>query len=163
MGDDWESRVAQVWAAASQLTEAHVVELIDALAAERPGDDALALFECASARDYVGDEAGAEPLYRAALARELPEPARGRAVIQLASTLRTLGRPIEAIAILQEGFSHDPDHRLADPARAFLALCLSDAGDHRAAVAVAVDALAPHLHEYSRSVRAYAAEMIALE
>jgi len=163
MSNDWESRVAQVWASASLLSESEVVQRIDALVAERPDDDAQALFESASARDYVGEEAAAEPLYRRALELGLTEPALGRAVIQLASSVRNLGRAGEAVTILQDGFSHDPDHRLADSARAFLALCLADSGDERAAVAVALDALAPHLPEYSRSVRAYAAELIALE
>jgi tetratricopeptide (TPR) repeat protein len=163
MSNDWESRVAQVWASAPQLSESQVVSRIDALVAERTGDDALALFESASARDYVGDEAAAEPLYRRALAIGLEEPMLGRAVIQLASTVRNLGRASEAVTILQDGFAHNPDHRLADSARAFLALCLADSGDERAAVAVALDALAAHLPEYSRSVRAYAAELIALE
>jgi tetratricopeptide (TPR) repeat protein len=163
MGNDWESRVAEVWASAPLLTESEVLRRIDALVDERGSDDAQALFEAASARDYVGQEAAAEPLYRRALEVGLHEPSLARAVIQLASTLRNLGRPAEAVTVLQDGFAHDPDHRLADSARAFLALCLVDSGDERAAVAVALDALAVHLPEYSRSVRAYAAELIALE
>jgi tetratricopeptide (TPR) repeat protein len=163
MSIDWESRVAQVWASAPQLTESEVLRRIDELVAERGEADAQALFEAASARDYIGQESAAEPLYRRALEMGLTEPSLGRAVIQLASTLRNLGRAAEAVTVLQDGFAHDPDHRLGDSARAFLALCLADSGDERAAVAVALDALAGHLPEYSRSVRAYAAELIALE
>lgn len=151
--------MAAVWASASTVGAARVTSAIDALVAQRPETDARAVFESASARDYADREADAEPLYRRALSLGLAEPFRGRAVIQLASTLRNLGRAAEAIDVLQEGFSDDPEHSLADAARAFLALCLADTGDARAATAVALDALAPHLPEYARAVRAYAAQL----
>ncbi|PRY70102.1 tetratricopeptide repeat protein [Glaciihabitans tibetensis] len=163
MTEEWQSRVALVWATASRSSTSELLGRIDELVEERPDDDATALFEAASARDYIGEEAAAEPLYRRSLALGLDEPLRGRAVIQLASTLRNLGRPDEAITILQDGFANDADHRLIGSARAFLALCLADTGDERAAIAVALDALADHLAEYSGSVRAYAAQLIALE
>lgn len=151
--------MSAVWASASEMGHTQVVEAIDALVTERPSSDARAAFEAASARDYADREADAEPLYRHALELGLDEPFRGRTVIQLASTLRNLGRAQEAIDVLQEGFAEDPDHALADAARAFLALSLVDVGDARSAAAVALDALAHHLPEYTRAVRAYAAEL----
>ena len=153
-----QAAIATVWASAATLTDTEVVRQIDALVADCP-DDATAQFEAASARDYAGREAEAEPLYRRAIATGLNEPQYGRAVIQLASTLRNLARPDEAITLLQESFGSRPDHPLVDAARAFLALCLADTGDARSAAAVALDALAGHLPEYQRSVRAYAAAL----
>ena len=64
---DWDAQIALVWATTDQLTDDEVVAVIDTLAAERGETDAAAQFERASARDYVGREADAEPLYRAAL------------------------------------------------------------------------------------------------
>jgi hypothetical protein len=88
-GQDWEEKVAAVWAGTASQSDVDVVEAISVLAAERSPDDAAALFERASAFDYAGREAEAEPLYRAALAAGLDERRRAQAVIQLASTVRT--------------------------------------------------------------------------
>jgi tetratricopeptide (TPR) repeat protein len=160
MTETWLNRVALVWAASGNQTAAQTVQQIDALVAERPPTDARAVFEAASVRDYAHREALAEPLYRQALALGLGEPHRSRAVIQLAGVLRVLGRPTEAIAQLQEGFADDPDHYLADAARATLALALSDTGDWQAATAVALDALSSHLPEYGLAVRASSAALL---
>ena len=158
MDDETRGAVAAVWAAAASLSSSEVLRRIDALVSESP-HDAQSVFEAASARDYADREAEAEQLYRRALDLGLTEPHRGRAVVQLASTLRNLGRPQDGITLLQDYFGAHPEHPLTDAARAFLALCLVDAGDPRAAAAVALDALADHLPEYQRSVRAYAAAL----
>jgi len=158
MDDEIRGAVATVWAAAASLSSSEVLRRIDALVSESPRD-AQSVFEAASARDYADREAEAEQLYRRALDLGLTEPHRGRAVVQLASTLRNLGRPQDGITLLQDYFGAHPEHPLTDAARAFLALCLVDAGDPRGAAAVALDALADHLPEYQRSVRAYAAAL----
>ena len=59
--DEWQHRVSAVWATAEGMADLDVVAAIDALVAEREPDDAAALFEAASARDYAGLEAEAEP------------------------------------------------------------------------------------------------------
>jgi tetratricopeptide (TPR) repeat protein len=155
-----EHQMSALWASAPSLGAAELVRQVDALLAHRADTDARALFERASARDYADREQEAAPLYVHALDLGLDEPFRARATIQLASTLRNLGRAPEAIEVLQSGFAEDPDHPLADAARAFLALCLADTGDLRAATAVALDALSTHLPEYSRAVRAYAGQLV---
>lgn len=157
MSDDWRERVDAVWAEATDENEAETVAAITALADERP-DDPVAWFELAGAHDFSGDEAGAEPLYRRALDAGLDEPYRGRAVIQLASTLRNLGRPDEAVELLA---AVEADHPLRDAVSAFLALSLSSRGDDREALATALSALARHLPEYGRAVRYYATELTA--
>jgi tetratricopeptide (TPR) repeat protein len=155
-----EHQVSALWASAPALGVDRLVDQMDALLAGCDDGDARALFERAGARDYADREVEAAPLYVRALDLGLDEPFRSRAVIQLASTLRNLGRTSEAIDVLQEGFADDPEHPLADAARAFLALCLADTGDLRAATAVALDALSAHLPEYSRAVRAYAGQLV---
>ena len=64
---DWPARVSAVWAAADEMPEGDVIAAIDELVAEKPADDAAAVFEAASVRDYAGLESEAEPLYRRAL------------------------------------------------------------------------------------------------
>lgn len=157
--DDWQHRVDAVWAAAAERGEEATLAAIDALTAERPAGDPAALFESASARDFANREAEAEPLYRAALAAGLAEPARGQAVIQLASTLRVLGRPAEALELLRDLLQETPVHELRDAAHAFAALALFDEGLSAEALREALGALAPHLPRYGRAVTAYAAEL----
>jgi len=86
MQDNWRDRVADIWSHASSMADGEVVSTIDGLVAERDPNDAEALFEAAGARDYVGREADAEPLYRRALDNGLDGARRAQAVIQLAST-----------------------------------------------------------------------------
>jgi len=156
---DWDAQIALVWATTDQLTDDEVVAVIDALAAERGETDAAAQFERASARDYVGREADAEPLYRAALELGLDEIRRPQAVIQLASTLRNLGQSDEAIALLDDQLRQDPESRWAAPTAAFLSLALASNGQEREATSVALAALASFLPAYSGAVRRYAGEL----
>jgi len=158
VSDDWDERIAAVWAD-DALSDLERIEHIDALAGERPAGDARALFERAGARDSAGLEAEAEPLYRHALEAGLDEDHRTQAVIQLASTLRNLGRTQEALRMLREEFERGPAAPLHDSTAAFYALTLATAGDAGAAASVALKALAPHLPRYSRSVAAYADEL----
>ncbi|GAA3209883.1 tetratricopeptide repeat protein [Microbacterium terregens] len=156
---DWEDRVAAVWADDS-LRDEQVMARIDALAAERPQGDARALFERAGSRDAAGHEAEAEPLYRAALAAGLDEKHRTQAVIQLASTIRNLGRIDEAVGLLRAEYERGPGAPLHDEVAAFLALALVSSGNEREAASVALLALAPHLHMYTRSVLGYAEDLV---
>jgi tetratricopeptide (TPR) repeat protein len=156
---DWDHRVDAVWASTDDIGPDAVIERIDALAAERGADDARSLFEMAGARDSAGREADAEALYRRALAAGLAEPYRAQAVIQLASTLRNLGRADDAVAMLEHEVRTHPDSSLADETAAFLALALVSRGEAARGASIALSALAPHLQLYSRSVTAYAREL----
>ena len=153
---DWQQRIAAVWTEADALGDAELVRRIDAIAAEHP-DEPLALFEQGGARDSTGDEAGAERYYRRALAAGLPDEERAQCVIQLASTVRNLGRPEESLELLREEFEgRATDDPYADAAVAFAALALVDLGRPVEAVAALLHALTPHLARYHRSVPAYA-------
>jgi tetratricopeptide (TPR) repeat protein len=156
--DEWQDRVDAVWDDAA-LTEDQVVERIDALATERPEDDPVALFERAGARDSAGLEAEAEVLYRRALDRGLDEERRTRATIQLASTIRNLGKIDEALALLRAEYERQPRGPLHDAAAAFYALALVSAGEAERAASIALETLAPHLPLYTRSVTGYAREI----
>ena len=156
---DWQRRVDAVWATADELGDEEVVRRIDVLAAERGPGDPNALFERAGARDSAGLEAEAEPLYRAAIANGVAGSERVQAHVQLASTLRNLGRPLESIALLD---TIEPEAgELRDAVIAFRALAYASAGDTRRAASDALGALAPHLPRYRASLAAYAAELAA--
>jgi len=156
---DWNTRIAAVWADDS-LSDADRIGRIDALAGERDPGDARALFERAGARDSAGRETEAEPLYRLALAQGLDDEHRPQAVIQLASTLRNLGRVDESLALLRAEYERAPGSRFHDAAAAFYALALASSGDGVRAASVALLALAPHLPRYTRSVTGYAEELV---
>ncbi|WP_430646316.1 tetratricopeptide repeat protein [Agromyces sp. GXS1127] len=157
--DDWQRRIDEVWNAASELGEREVIVRIDALVGELPGDDPRGPFEAAGARDSAGLEEEAEPRYRRALELGLTGRARIEAHIQLASTVRNLGRPEESLALLDAVDGEAGD--LADAVAAFRALALASTGATDAAASVALVALAPHLTQYRRAVDAYARELVA--
>lgn len=154
--DDWQERIDEVWADDAITDEARI-RAIDAIAADRPVDDPVALFERAGARDAGGLENAAVSYYRRALAGGLDESRRAQATIQLASTLRNLGRLDESLRMLQE--ERERGGELADAASAFYALTLMSTGDSAAAASIALETLAPHLPQYSRSIVAYAREI----
>lgn len=157
---DWQQRVAAVWAALPDVEQtddaaARFRARIEALAAEPPPGHPAGLFERACAFDSTGRPGEAVPLYRAALAAGLSGTPRRRATIQLASSLRTLGRSAESVELLtaERGAGSD---ELDDAVCAFLALALTDVGREREAVSLAVGALAGHLPRYRRAAGAYA-------
>ena len=128
---------------------------MERLVAERPPDDPVGLFELASAFDSTGHPEPAAERYRAALDRGLTGYRRRRAVIQLASSLRNLGKVDESLALLEAERDTGFDE-LEDELAAFLALALTSArarargGRRRADRARA----APHaLHALGHGVR----------
>ena len=160
---DWEDRFLAAWAAFDELSEADFLALIEKLAAELPPDSGgIGFFERASSLDSTGHEDMAVPLYRQALEHGLEGGRRRQAVIQLASSLRNIGRPEESAALLGAEIDAGSDD-LDDAVLAFLALALVDTGREREAVSVALAALVPHLPQYQRSVAAYARLLVEPE
>lgn len=155
LDSDWEKRVAALWEQLGAISGSEFVAQMDILAAQQPAEDAAALFERACARDSTGHSDLAVPLYRQALAAGLTGIRRRRAVIQLASSLRNVGQVAEGLALLEVEKARGSDE-LDDALAAFLALMLVDSGREREAVALALQALAPHLPRYQRSVGNYA-------
>lgn len=154
--DEWEERVAALWA--DDLGDEERIERMRVLAADAP-HPALGAFELGGALDSAGREAAADERYAAATDAGLAaiDPARAaQLVVQHASTLRNLGRTDEAIAMLRAARPH-PETGAA-PA-VFLALALHSAGRSAEALRVAIEAIEPGLPRYRRSVRAYAAAL----
>ncbi|MCT9820112.1 tetratricopeptide repeat protein [Microbacterium sp. W1N] len=158
MSATWDERIGRFWARADDAEPERMRRELSALILERRADDPDVLFERASLHDYLGEEEAAIPLYRAALAGGLADPHRTAATIQLASSLRNVGQPSAAIALLQHVPADDP---LADAARAFLALALLDDAKPGPALRTALHALAPHLPAYNRAVEMYADEAMS--
>ena len=152
---DWERRVADAWASIDSRSEDEFRALIEKLASELPPGSGVADFERACSFDSTGHSDRAVPLYRQALAAGLTGERRRRAVIQLASSLRNLGRPQESITLLTAELDAGSDH-LDDAVRVVLALALTDVGREREAVSLAIGALAAHLPRYQRSMSTYA-------
>jgi hypothetical protein len=152
---DWERRLSAAWASIDEVDEAEFLASIEELAGELPSDSGVGFFERAASFDSTGHPDRAVPLYRLALERGLTGERRRRAVIQMASSVRDLGRPEESVALLTAEMGAGSDH-LDDAVRAFLALALADVGREREAVSLALEALAPHLPRYQRSLANYA-------
>ena len=153
---DWERRVAALWEVLDEVEPAEFQARMEALAAEQPSDSGPAAFERASAFDATGYSDLAVPLYQRALKLGgLLDGRRRQAVVQLASSLRNLGRADESVVLLRAERERTSD-QLDDAVSAVLALALADTGREREAVSVAVGALAPHLPRYQRSMAEYA-------
>lgn len=161
----WEARVAALWEGAQSLPPDALVSAADALSDELDPNDSRGLFERACARDTAGMEFEAEKYYRAALATgHLDAYRRSRASIQLASTLRILGRLEESeellVSELDRHLQTGQERALHDEARATLALTYVAQGRAVEAAGLALCALAPYLSRYNRSVAGNAAELV---
>lgn len=131
---------------------------METLAAELPADSPVAASERASSLDSTGHSESAVPLYRQALERGLHGERRRRAVIQMASSLRNIGRASESVALLSTERDGDSD-TLDDAISAFLALALVDVGREREAASLALTALSRHLTRNQRSLANYAQQI----
>ena len=163
--EEWEARVEALWQRTESMRPDDLIRAVDALADERQPDDAIALFERACARDTAGVESEAEQYYRAALASGRLDPyRRSRASIQLASTLRILGRLAESEKLLVEELDRHleagNDRALHDEARATLALTYIAQGRANEAAGLALCALVPYLSRYNRSMSRNAAQLV---
>lgn len=157
---EWEGRIAALWNTLDRYEPDAFVAEIDRLVTELPPGSAIGSFERASAHDSTGRPDLAIPLYRTALQAGLSGLRRRRATIQLASSLRNLGRAGEAADLLRPELAAAPDE-LDGAVRAFLALALVDLGREREAVAHALLALSAYLPRYNRSLARYAGDVAA--
>ncbi len=156
---EWEAQIAALWSDIDRHAPEAFVAQVDALAATLPAGNAIALFERGAARDSTGQPDPAVTLYRAALAAGLSGPRRRRATIQMASSLRNLGRADIAVSMLRAELDTGSDE-LDGAVRAFLALALVDTGQEREAVAISLTALSHYLPRYNRSLARYARALV---
>jgi cyanophycin synthetase len=109
----------------------------------------------------MGDEQGAIGLYEEALAAGLREPHRHRAQLQLASSLRVVGRAAEARQLIADVLETRPHNTAALMLRA---LVQADLGQERQAVADLIRATLEattdvDTQSYRRALRAYADQL----
>lgn len=128
-----EAEFDRLWGLAGQARQEHA----EALLAAAP-DDPRVLFEVAGVHDAADAAEPAVRLYERALDHGLREPHRHRAQVQLASTLRNLGRLDEAGRLLARLRQERPESAAVT---AFAALTALDAGSPGQAVADLIDAL----------------------
>jgi tetratricopeptide (TPR) repeat protein len=156
----WDTRIEAFYREVfDEHDPARTVAAMGELLATMEADDAGALvpFEMAGVHDSLGLEDDAVPLYREALSAGLDASHAAQARIQLASTLRNLGRLDEALELLAVPAEGD-----LEPARkAFLALALHTAGRPDEALREAIEGIVPSLTRYRRSLAAYAASLTA--
>jgi cyanophycin synthetase len=122
-----------------------------------PGDPRVA-YELAGTHDAAGHEAAAVPLYEEALGLGLREPLRHRAQLQLASSLRNLGRHEEALAVVDDVSQRYPE---SVGVAAFRALVEHDAGQPTQALrrllgTVVATSTDPDVERYRRALTAFA-------
>lgn len=152
-----EGRIAGLWERAEP---DDLPRLLLALLDADP-DDARLMYEWAGSLDRLGHEAQAVPAYETALRGGLGEPHRHRALIQLGSSLRGLGRLGESEQVLSTVARERPE---SVAAQLFLALTLFDARRPAAAVRTLVESAVAHSNDpdvtsYRRALLAYAAEL----
>ena len=153
---DVNRQVAALFAAIDDYEEEPFIAQVDALAAELPEDDADGIFHRACARDSWGHSDLAVPLYAQALEiGGLTGENRRRAVIQMSSSLRNIGRVEDALAtLLTEKETGGEDH-LSDALDCTIALCLATLDREREGLSLVLVALAKHLPRYNRSMANY--------
>ena len=156
MVDNWETRIEDFWANVDGADAETTLAAMRTLADERPPGDAAAAYEWASVHDFLGREGEAIPLYQRALDLGLDDVRRPQALVQLASSLRNVGRAGDAVRMLEH---LEGDGIVGDAPKAFLALALFDAGRPGDALRVALSALAETLPMYGGAVRRYAEEL----
>ncbi|MEV1018784.1 tetratricopeptide repeat protein [Streptomyces sp. NPDC050264] len=166
-GSEWEERIAAAWATIDNYGEdaasaGEFRAVIDELVAELPADSPVGPFERASAFDSTGHSDKAVPLYQEALRLGLTGYRRRRTTIQLSSSLRNMGRPEEGVALLEPELTA-PRDELDDAVRGCLALCLSSLGRDREGLSLVLEALAPHMPRYQRSMANYARALTEAE
>lgn len=126
------------------------------LAQRNPGSGRV-YFEYAGAYDYAGYEKNAISLYQTALRLGLEESYRKRALVQLGSSLRNLGKHDEAIDLLRDACKEFPDYA---PLKIFYALALFSMGDKTAAFTTLLKAtVLEDVDGYQRALRYYADEI----
>jgi tetratricopeptide (TPR) repeat protein len=151
----WEARLARLWSRLEELEAIEFVEAMRQLTSELPEGEPVALFELGAAYDSTGSPREAVDLYNSALRAGLSGLRRRRVQIQMASSLRNLGKPQQAADMLFEELNQ-PSDELDQAVVAFLALALADLGREREGLSISLGALSKYLPRYNRSLARYA-------
>lgn len=155
--EDWEAELAELREHIDAYADEDFVSAVDQLVRRASPGDAVSLFERATAIDARGSGEDAIVLYRQALEADLSGGRRTLAIIQLASSLRSVGQPDEALELLVSlAGAADCGEGLEAAVSAFVALVLADLGREREGLGLVLLALAPTLPRYRKSVVHYA-------
>jgi cyanophycin synthetase len=152
-----EDEITALWEAHDEEARVRAAEGLSG----RFPDDPRVMFEHGSALDAAGRESEAVDVYERALEAGLREPFRHRCQVQLASSLRVLGRHTEAATVVDEAATAYPDSLGIASIRA---LVRHDAVNPTAALADLLGAVAatsadPDVARYRAAITAYAEEL----
>jgi cyanophycin synthetase len=119
--------------------------------------DAVTEYELGGEHDSAGREQEAIPHYERALALGLPDELVPRCLLQLASSLRNVGRADDALATFDDASARYPDDAALTLFRAFQ---LADLGREREALVSVLHLArtridAPEIRRYARSLENY--------
>jgi tetratricopeptide (TPR) repeat protein len=123
--------------------------------------DAEREYEVGGEHDSAGREAEAIPHYERALELGLPDELVPRALLQLGSSLRNVGRNDDALALFDDAVARYPDDAAL---RLFRAFSLATAGRDRDALVDVLDLArmridAPEIRRYARSLENYTRDL----
>jgi hypothetical protein len=152
---NWQKQLEDAWSALGDSAPDAFVKRMERVVSDPAVPDERRAFEMACAHDSTGRSDLAIPLYREALDQGLTGYERRRTAIQLASSLRNLGRSDESVEILA-GESTELGDGLDDAVVVFRSLAMADVGREREALVQALHALADHLPRYTASAHRYA-------
>ncbi len=124
-------------------------------------NDAEREYELGGEHDSAGRAEEAIPHYERALVLGLPDALVPRALVQLGSSLRNVGRNDEAIALFDDAVARFPDDAAL---RLFRAFALATGGRDREALVDVLDLArtriaAPEIDRYRRSLEGYTREL----
>ncbi|MBW4719991.1 tetratricopeptide repeat protein [Saccharothrix obliqua] len=155
----WNDDLDAAWERLPDTPPEEFVALIAKLVDRPEVPPAIRHFHIAGSHDSTGRSDLAIPHYQRALDEGLSGYEGRRAKIQLASSLRNVGRADEGDRILA-GESTAVGDGLDDAIVVFHALVLTDLGREREAVSRLVHALADHLPRYTASAHRYADALV---
>jgi len=159
MEPDWTVIVDEGWRHSDDASA--LVDYFTRIYARHP-ESPRAMFELANALDYCGQEAAAVPYYENAIRHGLSREFRRYALMQLGSSLRNVGRPVDAVQLLTTAEQEYPDSWAAS---LFLALSLNSAGRPQDALKTALRAILKHgrgedLERYRHALANYIEEIV---
>ncbi|WKE66989.1 tetratricopeptide repeat protein [Gallaecimonas kandeliae] len=157
--EEWEKKEIALWERFSSYSTEAFLAHIEELVAQLPEGHPLVPFERGCAFDSSGYPELAIPQYREAIAKGISGLRKRRTSIQLASSLRNLGKLEESLSILEAELRSDPDE-LDGAVRGFLALVLHDQGRKDEALLHSLQALSVYLPRYNQSLFRYAGRLV---
>lgn len=141
-------QIAEAASAGRPRDHAATLRLFTALLDFMPTDDPRTLYYLGHAYAQADNPVAASSFLEFSLKRGLAAPDRGRAYLELASTLRHIDHVADALEWLDAGIADPASKSFADALTAYQVVILHDSEQYRAAAHAAIQRLAPHLGRY---------------